>query len=109
MSQNRHPLEEARFGGHLQQPPLRAMKTSEAQVDGSGSWGVKRAGRATNFRSWAMERLAGFTGALAGAAVTGYSSEFYAWASPAVMLIVVLWDAKRMLYDPIPPEVSDAV
>ena len=64
---------------------------------------TKRAGRATNFRSWAMERIAAYAALLAGAAVTGYSATFYAWGIPVIMGVVVLWDAKRMLFDPIPP------
>ncbi len=63
----------------------------------------KRAGRATNFRSWAMERIVGYTAAFAGLAVVRYEADYYAWAIPALMLVVVLWDAKRMLIDPIPP------
>jgi len=68
---------------------------------------TKRAGRTTNFRSWAMERIVGYTAALAGLAVTGFSAELFAWSVPCVMLVVVLWDAKRMLIDPIPEESDD--
>ncbi len=63
----------------------------------------KRAGRSTNFRSWAMERIVGYTAAFAGLAVVRYEAYYYSWAIPALMLVVVLWDAKRMLIDPIAP------
>ncbi len=68
---------------------------------------AKRAGRTINFRSWAMERMVGFTAALAGLAVTGYSAAFFAWSTFVIMFVVVAWDAKRMLIDPIPEEVAD--
>ncbi len=63
----------------------------------------KRAGETVNFRSWAMERIVGYTAAFAGLAVVRYEGAYFAWAIPSVMLVVVLWDAKRMLIDPVPP------
>jgi len=65
---------------------------------------TRRAGRATNYRSWAMERIVGYTAAFAGLAVVRFEADYYAWSIPALMLIIVIWDAKRMLLDPIPEE-----
>lgn len=63
---------------------------------------TRRAGRATNFRSWAMERVAAYTAYLAGVGVADFEAEFYAWAIPVVMGIICARDTKRMLFDPVP-------
>jgi phosphatidylglycerophosphate synthase len=63
---------------------------------------TRRVGRTTNYRSFAMERVAAYAVYMSGTAVAGFSATFYAWAIPAVMLAVVLHDAKRMLIDPVP-------
>lgn len=64
---------------------------------------ARRAGRATNFRSWAMERVAAYTAYLAGAGVSGFEAAYYAWAIPFVMAVICVRDTKRMLFDPVPP------
>ncbi len=64
---------------------------------------AKRAGRATNFRSIAMERTVGFTAYCCGFGAAGYEVEFFYYACMIVMAIVVLHDSKRMLIDPVTP------
>ena len=63
---------------------------------------VKRAGRATNYKSYAMERTVAYTGYLVGFATGGMEVTFYYWMFPPLMTIILLHDAKRMLVDPIP-------
>lgn len=64
---------------------------------------AKRAGRATNFRSIAMERTVGFTAYVCGFGAAGYEVQFYYYACMIVMIVVVLHDSKRMLLDPVTP------
>jgi phosphatidylglycerophosphate synthase len=63
---------------------------------------IRRAGRAVNFKSYAMERIVGFTGYLIGFATSGMEVAYFYWAFVPVMLVIVLHDAKRMLIDPVP-------
>lgn len=63
---------------------------------------ARRAGRAINYRSWAMERVVGYGTYLLGAGLIHYEVEFYSYAFAAVMVVVVAHDAKRMLLDPVP-------
>jgi len=63
---------------------------------------VKRAGRATNYKSYAMERLVAYTGYLIGFATGGMEVPFYFWLFVPLMAITVAYDTKRMLVDPIP-------
>ena len=62
---------------------------------------IRRAGRATNYKSYAMERIVGFTSYLIGFATAGMEVTFFFWAFVPVMLVIVLHDAKRMLVDPV--------
>jgi phosphatidylglycerophosphate synthase len=64
---------------------------------------VRRAGRATNYKSYAMERLVGYTAYLIGFATGGMEVTFFYWAFVPVMVVIVAYDTKRMLIDPIPP------
>jgi phosphatidylglycerophosphate synthase len=64
---------------------------------------VRRAGRATNYKSYAMERLVAYTGYLIGFATGGMEVTFFYWAFVPLMTVIVAYDAKRMLVDPIPP------
>jgi cardiolipin synthase len=64
---------------------------------------VRRAGRATNYKSYAMERLVAYTGYLIGFATAGMEVKFYYWAFVPLMAVIVLYDTKRMLIDPVPP------
>lgn len=63
---------------------------------------TRRAGRTTNFRSWAMERIAAYSGFLGGIGVADFDVYFYSWAIIPVMVVICAWDTKRMLIDPIP-------
>ncbi len=76
----------------------------------SGLRGVylKRAGRAVNYKSYAMERIVAYTGYLIGFATGGMEVRYFFWAFMPVMLVIVVHDAKRMLVDPIPGPVLGA-
>ena len=63
---------------------------------------VKRAGRAVNYKSYAMERIVGYTAYLVGFATANFEVQFYYWAFVPLMIVVVLHDAKRMLIDAMP-------
>jgi phosphatidylglycerophosphate synthase len=63
---------------------------------------VRRAGRATNYKSYAMERLVAYTGYLIGFATGGMEVTFYYWAFVPLFIVIVGYDTKRMLIDPIP-------
>jgi cardiolipin synthase (CMP-forming) len=65
---------------------------------------LRRAGRTTNYRSFAMERVVAFAAYLVGFATTGMMVDYFYYTCAAVMAVVILHDAKRMLVDPIPPE-----
>ncbi len=62
----------------------------------------KRAGRLANYKSYAMERLVGYTAYLIGFATGGMEVTFYYWTFVPLMIIVLLHDAKRMLVDAVP-------
>ena len=53
--------------------------------------------------SYAMERLVGYTGYLIGFATGGMEVTLYYWAFVPLMAVIILYDTKRMLIDPIPP------
>ncbi|MCG8417506.1 MAG: CDP-alcohol phosphatidyltransferase family protein [Proteobacteria bacterium] len=63
---------------------------------------VRRAGRATNYHSFAMERLVGFAAFLAGTGCNKYEVKYFFYSCASLMVIVLIHDAKRMLIDPIP-------
>jgi phosphatidylglycerophosphate synthase len=63
---------------------------------------VRRAGRATNYKSYAMERLVAYTGYLIGFATGGMEVKFFYWAFVPLFIVIVGYDTKRMLIDPIP-------
>jgi len=64
---------------------------------------VRRAGRAVNYKSYAMERIVGYTGYLVGFATAQFEVTFYYWLFVPLMTIILVHDTKRMLIDPIPP------
>jgi phosphatidylglycerophosphate synthase len=64
---------------------------------------VRRAGRATNYKSYAMERLVAYTGYAIGFATGGMEVRYFYWAFVPMLAAIVLYDTKRMLIDPIPP------
>ncbi|HEY0482740.1 MAG TPA: CDP-alcohol phosphatidyltransferase family protein [Kofleriaceae bacterium] len=63
---------------------------------------IRRAGRALNYKSYAMERIVAYTGYLIGFATAGMEVRYFYWAFVPVMIVIVLHDAKRMLIDPVP-------
>jgi len=70
---------------------------------------IRRAGRAINYKSYAMERIVAYTGYLIGFATAGMQVAYFYWAFVPTMLVVVLHDAKRMLIDPVPATVPATV
>lgn len=62
----------------------------------------KRAGRVVNYKSYAMERIVGYTGYLIGFATAGMEVDFFYWLFVPLQLVTVLHDAKRMLLDAVP-------
>jgi phosphatidylglycerophosphate synthase len=67
---------------------------------------VKRAGRTTNYKSYAMERLVAYTGYLIGFATGVFAVSFFYWLFLPVMAVILAYDTKRMLVDPIPAEAT---
>lgn len=63
---------------------------------------ARRVGRATNYRSFAMERVVAYVAYLVGLATAGYEVAYFAWTGAAVMAVVLIHDSKRMLIDPVP-------
>jgi phosphatidylglycerophosphate synthase len=66
---------------------------------------AKRAGRTTNYRSYAMERLVAFAAYLGGFGTTGLEVDYFFWTFTALLTVVVIHDAKRMAFDPVPEAV----
>lgn len=64
---------------------------------------VARAKRPVNYKSYAMERLVGYTGYLIGFATGQMEVQLYYWAFVPLMAATLIYDTKRMLVDPIPP------
>lgn len=62
-----------------------------------------RVGRATNYKSYAMERLVAYTGYLIGFATAQFEVTYFYWLFLPCMTIILAYDAKRMLVDPVPP------
>ncbi|HET7502989.1 MAG TPA: CDP-alcohol phosphatidyltransferase family protein [Kofleriaceae bacterium] len=63
---------------------------------------IRRAGRAVNYKSYAMERIVAYTGYLIGFATADMEVRYFYWAFVPVMFVIVLHDAKRMLLDAVP-------
>ena len=61
-----------------------------------------RAQRATNYKSYAMERIVAYTAYLIGFATGGMEVTLYYWAFVPLMFITIAYDTKRMLIDPVP-------
>ena len=64
---------------------------------------ARRAGRAINYKSYAMERVVGFVAFLIGFATGAMETWFYYWFFLPIFLLSLIHDAKRMLLDPVPP------
>jgi phosphatidylglycerophosphate synthase len=63
---------------------------------------AKRAGRTVNYKSYAMERIVAYTGYLIGFATGGMEVPFFFWLFVPLMTVIVIHDAKRMLFDAVP-------
>jgi phosphatidylglycerophosphate synthase len=63
---------------------------------------AKRAGRTTNYRSYAMEKVVAYAVYLVGFGTVDFEPVFHSWMCFAVMGLVLLHDTKRMLVDPVP-------
>jgi len=63
---------------------------------------AKRAGRVANYKSYAMERLVGYTAYLIGFATGNFEVQLFYWAFVPMMFVTMAYDTKRMLVDPIP-------
>jgi phosphatidylglycerophosphate synthase len=61
-----------------------------------------RMGRTTNYKSYAMERLVGYTAYLIGFATASMETSFFYWMFVPLMAATIVHDAKRMLFDPVP-------
>lgn len=68
----------------------------------------KRAGRVTNYRSYASERLLAYTAYLAGFGVANFEPAYYAWTCFGMMIVIMLHDTKRMLFDPVPSSAASS-
>ena len=68
---------------------------------------VKRAGRTTNYKSYAMERLVAYTGYLIGFATAGFEVTYFYWLFLPTMIVILIYDTKRMLVDPIPGPIPE--
>ncbi|HTE56708.1 MAG TPA: CDP-alcohol phosphatidyltransferase family protein [Kofleriaceae bacterium] len=63
---------------------------------------ARRLGRASNYRSYAMERVVALAAYLSGFGVTGFEPAYFAWTCAALMAVIIAHDAKRMVLDPVP-------
>jgi hypothetical protein len=63
---------------------------------------VRRAGKATNFHSWAMVRMVGYIAYLTGLVISRYDGTYVAYWGVPLMAVILIWDGKRMLIDPVP-------
>lgn len=64
---------------------------------------ARRAGRTTNYRSYAMERTVAYTAYLAGLGIVAIQPTYFAYSALGLMIVVLAHDTKRMLIDPVPP------
>ena len=69
---------------------------------------ARRAGRTVNYKSYAMERIVAYTGYLVGFATADFEVPYFYWLFLPLMLVIVGHDAKRMLFDPVPPAPPEA-
>lgn len=64
---------------------------------------ARRAGRVVNYKSYANERLIAMVASLIVAGATRYPhADAYAWGLLALGAVVFVWDARRMVLDPVP-------
>ena len=63
---------------------------------------IKRVGKNVNYKSYAMERAVGFIAYLIGFATANFIPDLMFWSFLPVLAIICLYDAKRMVLDPVP-------
>jgi len=85
-------------------PPVAVALVIVMGLANSGMRAVyaRRAGRTTNYKSYAMERVVGYTAYLIGFATGPMETQLFYWAFVPVMGVTLLHDAKRMVVDPVP-------
>lgn len=89
--------------GWVPWPPVIIIAVAGTLNSGMRVIYARRAGRTTNYRSYAMERLVAFAAYLAGTGTARYEVDYFFYTCATLMIVVVIHDAKRMLIDPIPP------
>ena len=67
---------------------------------------ARRAGRTVNYQSHAMERLVAYAAYLGGFGTGRYETAYFYWIFAVLMTVVMIYDTKRMVFDPIPPEAT---
>jgi hypothetical protein len=55
-----------------------------------------------------MERTVAYTAYVGGLGVVGIEPAYFAYSALALITVVMLYDTKRMLVDPVPPAVPPA-
>jgi phosphatidylglycerophosphate synthase len=63
---------------------------------------ARRVGRNTNYKSYAMERIVAYVAFLIAFAIADYETQYFYWTIVMINAVVILYDGKRMLIDPIP-------
>jgi len=63
---------------------------------------AKRAGKTVNYKSYAMERVVGFVAFMIGFATGPMETHFYYYYFLPIFVLSIVYDAKRMLIDPVP-------
>ncbi len=88
--------------GWVPWPPVAIILVLGAANMGLRAVYAKRAGRTTNYRSFAMERLVAYAAYLGGFGVGRYETTYFYWVFAVLMIGVMIHDTKRMAFDPIP-------
>ena len=63
---------------------------------------ARRAGRTTNYKSHAMERLVAYAAYLGGFGTAQFEVKYFYWTFVVLMAVCMVHDAKRMAFDPVP-------
>jgi cardiolipin synthase (CMP-forming) len=92
-------------------PPVVIILVLGAVNMGLRAYYAHRAGRTINYQSHAMERLVAFAAYLAAFAIARFQVDYFYWTFAALFVLVLVHDAKRLAFDPIPalpPVAADA-
>ena len=87
--------------GWLPWPPIAIMIALGLANTAMRARYARRAGRAVNYRSWAMEKIVAYVGYLCGFGTAQIEVQFYSWTCAVLMTVVLVHDTKRMLVDPV--------